>query len=174
MSHVALSCLCICLSAPSTRYTSVARVLPMLFDASESTPSGERRVLVKLARRYNHVVHRAVADAGLAPQLLEDPMQLPGGWVMVKMQLLDGWQKLTKGDVRPGSAEGEELEAAATAIIASMHAVRVQDKGVVHGDCRPNNIMFRYVLSEIVASRFAYVSMQFCSLFQTEGSKECL
>ena len=52
-------------------------------------------VLIKFVQRYGEAVHRRWADAGLAPKLLACDA-LPGGWLMVAMELLplDRWQCL--------------------------------------------------------------------------------
>ncbi|PNH01116.1 hypothetical protein TSOC_013011 [Tetrabaena socialis] len=106
------------------------------------SPSSGRPVVVRFARRYSEEAHRAWAAIGLAPQLHRF-LVLPGGWVMVEMELLgvqDGWAELacqTGLDVTAAAAAAE------AALLQAHQARGCAGQGYAHGDMRDTNIMVR-------------------------------
>ncbi|KAK9803995.1 hypothetical protein WJX72_011413 [[Myrmecia] bisecta] len=98
--------------------------------------------VLKFTSQYNELVHHALADEGLAPQLLEPVTQLAGGWYMVSMELLDNpWFTL---DALLAEGHPREFDAAIAAVweaLAKAHSVKAGAGKPVWGDARPGNIM---------------------------------
>jgi hypothetical protein len=102
----------------------------LLFKAR--TNDGDR-ICTKFVRRYGKDVHIWCANKGYAPKLLAYE-ELPGGWFMVVMDLLDeSWVPLADTEPRP-----EGLKERLHALISELHQMKM-----VHGDIRATNIMVK-------------------------------
>ena len=94
---------------------------------------GGHRICVKFVRRYGKDVHIWFAKKGLAPKLIAYE-ELPGGWFMVVMELLDeSWVPLADKEDPP-----EGLKERIHAVISELH----QDR-MVHGDVRATNVIVK-------------------------------
>ena len=87
-------------------------------------------ICIKFVHRYGEDVHKWCAEHGFAPKLIGSEV-LPGGWIMVIMELLDeSWILLAdtpdRGKLKPAIHEA---------------IVRLHQKDMVHGDIRSTNIM---------------------------------
>lgn len=109
-----------------------------------SSSDGRPRVIKLLLGSYPATLHTELAEKGLMPKLLVDPVTYPGGYTMVEMEYLDlsdGWSSLQffRGQVDPDQVQR-----------AFDHALRGLQECLggkaVHGDLRAPNIMVRYVL----------------------------
>jgi hypothetical protein len=102
--------------------------------AAPAVPERDKAdLVVKFTRRYGTLAHMAAAEAGVAPHL-HGVIRLAGGWIAVVMSNLkakDGWRHLDTSD--------------ASQKAAALSAWRrgVKDRGFVHGDLRPPNILVR-------------------------------
>jgi hypothetical protein len=102
----------------------------LLFKAK--TGDGDR-ICVKFVRRYGEDVHNWCAAKGFAPKLIAYE-ELPGGWYMVVMDLLDeSWVPLADKTDHP-----EGLKERVHDAIAQLHQARM-----VHGDVRETNLMVK-------------------------------
>ncbi len=109
-----------------------------------ATPLGgdvRTRVVVKFARHYGIEAHQEWARLNLAPALHRFKY-LPGGFVMVEMELLDpaSWMTLYQLS-RQDPTRAESATAAALAELE--RAYHEGAKRFVHGDARPANCMVR-------------------------------
>jgi hypothetical protein len=92
------------------------------------------RICIKFTHRYGVDVHQWCADQGFAPRLIAHKM-LPGGWLMVVMELLEEelWTTLF-GSKRHQSGLKDGIHAA---------VVQLHQNKMVHGDLRNMNIMVK-------------------------------
>ena len=60
----------------------------LVFRAHRQDAAGGQQVLVKFTQRYGTATHMAWATAGLVPPLVDQPIQLPGGWQQIQMEYL--------------------------------------------------------------------------------------
>ena len=116
------------------RYASVLEYNKLLFVAK--TDAGEQ-VCIKFAQTYSVEAHRKCAERGTSPKL-RGSERVVGGWHMVVMDLLEGYQCLH--DVKHRLSDGEKgrLMEELRSKLAALH----QD-GLVHGDVRDANVMVR-------------------------------
>ena len=106
------------------------------------------RRLIKYARSYGASVHKAWAEAGLAPALYSC-LQLPGGWWEVQMEFLSEDQQWCRLD------RMQHHRTAAVARLAVAHRVPVDgDLQGVHGDARDVNVFVRMAEDGTFAARF--------------------
>ncbi|GIL42556.1 hypothetical protein Vafri_518 [Volvox africanus] len=91
-------------------------------------------VVVKLCRNYGLEAHMAWAAIGLAPKVLHSE-QLPGGWLLIEMELLPmpGWRRLS-------DLPGTEAEEALHSVNKSLEKAHMETN-MVHGDVRPPNCL---------------------------------
>ncbi len=126
------------------------------FAYNERQPRGKQRIFfasdqvgrqlcIKFTRRYSFEVHRLCAEKGHAPKLLACE-SLPGGWIMVVMEVLDisngspptptSYHQFTyQQDAGEGSGA---LRSAIEALVRHSHV-----SGYVHGDLRDTNFFVR-------------------------------
>ncbi|KAK9836490.1 hypothetical protein WJX74_001602 [Apatococcus lobatus] len=94
--------------------------------------------VAKLADRYGWAVHKAWADAGVAPQLhLEHCRELAGSWKLIIMEYLKpekGWRPVHEADDSPALFQ---------AIEDALCCARDRSPSSVHGDLRRSNILVR-------------------------------
>ncbi|KAK9825790.1 hypothetical protein WJX74_007851 [Apatococcus lobatus] len=94
--------------------------------------------VAKLADRYGWAVHKAWADAGVAPQLhLEHCRELAGSWKLIIMEYLKpekGWRPVHESDDSPALFQ---------AIEDALCCARDRSPSSVHGDLRRSNILVR-------------------------------
>ena len=121
--------------------SSLNRCPHLLFLARDpATPA--TTLLVKLVdpKWYSEEVHRALADADLAPSL-HGTACVPGAPLAVIMEYLDpssGWTTLQDYAKTHPEIKVEKGHPALVKLLETM-----REKKVVHGDLRPNNIMCR-------------------------------
>lgn len=105
-----------------------------LFRAKYNTDSGvDVDVMVKFVKRYGVEVHAYLADLNLAPKL-HKVEELPGGWMAVIMDEVDGCKLV--------DVTREELAEADYAGFRTTLIQKLQEKDFVHGDLRCQNILF--------------------------------
>jgi hypothetical protein len=93
-----------------------------------------KEFVLKFARgRYGIEPHRAAAEAGYAPRFLGST-DLPGGFVCVAMELVDGlaWAKCIQ-------SSRDDIAAA----VQKAYTVAFEENGNVHGDLRQGNILIQ-------------------------------
>ena len=127
----------------------------------EQPQSNGKLLLMKFATRYGRYVHSTLAAVGLAPDLI-DVMALPGGWVMVVMELLDStWQPLEECILTISHSEWPEIEAAVLKALARAHQLELPGGGkLVWADARPTNVMIRCVVHSPCLKVCSYNCMQ--------------
>ncbi|KAI5986002.1 hypothetical protein EDC04DRAFT_2589995 [Pisolithus marmoratus] len=98
------------------------------------TDAGQK-LCVKFARSYNRVVHEQCAAWGISPSL-KGLEAVPGGWHMVVMDLLEGYECLY--DIRHNLSreQRERLRDELRRSLQKLHQI-----GLVHGDVRDANVM---------------------------------
>ena len=104
----------------------------LIFLAEHTGPKANAKlIVVKFTRTYLEVVHRLLADNRFALKLIavED---LVGGWKMVVMEYLLGWEMLGEKPYEERLKHKERLKKA-------LHIIH--DQGFVHGDIRWPNIL---------------------------------
>ena len=108
--------------------------------------AGEDEQLVKYTSRYGAEVHRAWAEAGLAPKLLSC-LRLPGGMFEVRMELLqkkEGWADLSElREEDPAFFAAALLQAQSVLRRARDIPMGQGEKKGVHGDMRAPNVLVR-------------------------------
>jgi len=99
----------------------------------ESTP--DRDVIVKFSESYSKECHEVCHGLGYAPELIACEW-IAGGWYFVVMELLDDNQYVMLETLQFRREITQSLAKAVETAAEAMH-----DKGFVHGDLRPPNIM---------------------------------
>ena len=141
----------------------------LVFRAHRQDPAGVQQVLVKFTQRYGTATHEAWAKAGLVPQLVGQPIQLPGGWQQIQMEYLpgvleeevSGWVTLsyllsplrtTKHleKLLPPPGDRQLLINRAQQLLKQAHSTLVSGRKAAHGDARPDNIMVLMRLGQIM------------------------
>ncbi len=122
-------------------HSAVPRIL--LYKVSEL---GQPDTIHKFTTRYSAEAHSALAAQGLAPELLAPVEQLPGGWLWVRMQLMNGpWWNMEHFLLERGTLS--QIEAAFTAVQSALgraHETLLDGGKLVWGDARPNNVLLRW------------------------------
>jgi serine/threonine protein kinase len=114
------------------KYRSRLMHAALIFLAEYTEPQANATpIVVKFTRTYSEDVHRRLANRGFAPELyaVED---LAGGWKMVVMEYLSGWEMLGKIAHEERLKYKEKLQQALGVI---------HDRELVHGDVRGPNIL---------------------------------
>ena len=104
----------------------------LIFLAEHTGPKANAKlIVVKFTWTYLEVVHRLLADNGFVPKLIavED---LVGGWKMVVMEYLSGWEMLGEKPYEEQLKHKEKLKKALRII---------HDQGFVHSDIQWPNIL---------------------------------
>jgi len=102
----------------------------LLFTAAET--GGDEKICIKFVRRYSKDVHAFCASRGFAP-ILKGFQELPGGWWMVVMEMInEDYCRLS--DFPPHYSRYEDIARK----LASLH-----QENYVHGDVRDTNIMVK-------------------------------
>ena len=102
----------------------------LLFTAVET--GGEETICIKFVRHYSKDAHAFCASRGFAP-ILKGFQELPGGWWMVVMEMIDeDYCRLS--DFPPHYSHYEDIARK----LASLH-----QENYVHGDVRDTNIMVK-------------------------------
>ncbi|KAF9002684.1 hypothetical protein BDQ17DRAFT_1542161 [Cyathus striatus] len=103
----------------------------------QTTDSHAPNLIIKFVRRYGTNVHRWLEEKGLAPKLL-GMKKLPGGWIMVVMELLSElkWRNLHDYTRLRGVFDRSGLVKVIHEALEDLH-----NNGMVHGDIRDVNIM---------------------------------
>jgi serine/threonine protein kinase len=94
-----------------------------------------QRVAVKFVRRYSKELHEHCASRDLAPALLGFE-KLAGGWFMVVMEHMDGYETLAT--LKDRASIPTQLRQMVTDLVTSFHAQKF-----VHGDIRDSNLLVR-------------------------------
>ena len=94
-----------------------------------------QRVAVKFVRRYSKELHEHCASRDLAPALLGFE-KLVGGWFMVVMEHMDGYETLAT--LKDRASIPTQLRQMVTDLVTSFH-----DEKFVHGDIRDSNLLVR-------------------------------
>ena len=114
------------------KYVSRLMQGALIFLAEHTEPKANANpIVVKFTRTYSEDVHELLARAGFAPELfaVED---LVGGWKMVVMEYLSGWEMLETKSHQERLGYQERLK----------NALRIiHDHDFVHGDVRGPNIL---------------------------------
>lgn len=110
--------------------------LLFLVDINENKEGLPSRLLVKFSQHYNGTIHKECGDLGIAPKLYGIE-SLAGGWHMVVMEYMTGYQTLQ--EIRPDVEIRDKVKNA----IEKLHS-----RGYVHGDIRKVNVMARREHSE--------------------------
>ena len=74
----------------TTQWPEACQMFPrkLVFLASKRDAAGVQQVVVNFTQRYGSDTHKAWAEAGLVPQLIEEPTKLQGGWEQVQTEYL--------------------------------------------------------------------------------------
>ena len=141
-----------------------------VFRAHRKDPAGGQQVLVKFTQRYGTETYNARAAAGLVPPLVDQPIQLPGGWQQIQMEYLppvlevevSGWVTLSCllnpllrpsphiQKLLPAPAARQSLIEKAQHLLEAAHNTPVDGREAAHGDARPDNILVLMRLGEVV------------------------
>ena len=135
----------------------------LVFLASKRDAAGVQQVVVKFTQRYGSDTHKAWAEAGLVPQLIEEPTKLQGGWEQVQTEYLSpvidkeeasGWlpmQHLLHANpsvlpdhilrLLPSPEESKLLLPRAQELLSAAQKVMVDGQPAAHGDACPDNIL---------------------------------
>ncbi len=115
------------------------------------------RTVVKFTTTYCLRLHELLADADLAPKLL-DSDHLPGGWFKVEMGYLDPDEWESFQEVLDEGTEAE-IELAHAAVVPCLERLHSMPGGPwVWGDARNPNIMLRWWESHWDDQSFPHVS----------------
>ncbi len=109
-----------------------------MYTARPLGSAAQALAVVKFCRHYCCEAHREWARLNLAPAV-NKVKNLPGGFIMVEMELLDRKQWVPLYDLRGR----DERNARAAALAALEHAYKAGKKRFVHGDARAANCMVR-------------------------------
>ena len=155
-----LECVGLPADSPLRLVQSVLVQTPDRLLYEQPQPDGSIRLL-KFATRYGSDVHRTLAAAGLAPALF-DVQALPGGWLMVIMELLDStWQTLEECMLTVSGPEWAVIEAAVISALEQAHQQELPGGGkLVRADARPTNVMVRCVFHSPGSNMYSYNCMQ--------------
>ena len=141
----------------------------LVFRAHRKDPAGGQQVLVKFTQRYGKATHEAWAKAGLVPPLVDQPIQLPGGWQQIQMKYLppvlevevSGWVTLSCllnpllrpsphiQKLLPAPAARQSLIEKAQQLLEAAQNTLVDGREAAHGDARPDNILVLMRLGEV-------------------------
>ncbi|KAG2029126.1 hypothetical protein BDR03DRAFT_881769 [Suillus americanus] len=109
----------------------------LIFFGTLNEGDAEVPICIKFVQEYSKDAHMHCAEAGLAPKL-RGFEQLPGGWYMVVMDRLVGYDQMA--DVPIGELIPKSVFDRIGEYLRSLHS----DK-LVHGDIRDTNIMLKKV-----------------------------
>ena len=146
-------------------------VAKLVYRARKQPTAEGQQMLVKFTQqRYGTATHKAWAAAGLVPQLVDEPIKLPGGWLQIQMEYLSpnieqgvsGWLTLsyllkrppllTKHleKLLPSPRARQSLIPRARQLLEAAHSQLVDGRAAAHGDARPDNILVLMRQGEIV------------------------
>jgi len=100
---------------------------------ADMTDNNNQRIIVKFTCQYSEVAHRKCAELGIAPILFLSH-NIGYGWWIVLMEYLEGFTPLHK-------LENDVLIATETAVMLAVQ--KLHGAGLVHGDLRSPNILWK-------------------------------
>lgn len=134
------------------------------------TDKREQQHLFKFTRQYGVATHKVWAAYGVAPDLLAEPICLPGPWWQIQMEYLPdtkGWLPMIwlmqdeAGQARYvknsshilSSKLRPQLKQEAKQLLIKAHQAKVDGQPAAHGDARPENFMVHMHIGNIVAMK---------------------